>query len=105
MFGALKAAHKLGAVGAKWASATGVDPGDNGQVAKLASQYIANLNIDPEDAWVSALVTWMNGMPWPDSKLMVAEAMLRFLDAYEGKIALSAATIIGARCAAEEIIG
>jgi hypothetical protein len=103
MFGTLRAGHKLGAIGAKWAGATSVDPGDKGQVVKVAAQYM-DRGMDPEDAWLTAMTSWMSGMPWPDSKLMLAQAMVKFLDAYEGKIALSATTIIGARQAAQEII-
>lgn len=104
MFKALMAGHKLGTIGSKWLSATSVDPGDKGQVAKIATKYMVDGGMEPEDAWLTAMVDWMSGMPWPDSKLMVAQAMVRFLDAYEGKVALSAHTILGARQAALEII-
>jgi hypothetical protein len=104
MFQMLKAGHKLGAIGAKWVGATGVDPGDNGQVAKVASQYVSQRLMEPEDAWLMAMTNWMSGMPWPDSKLMLAQAMLQFLDVYEGKVALSAVTILNARQTAQEIV-
>lgn len=104
MFKTLMAGHKLGAIGSKWISATSVDPGDKGQVAKIATKYMVDGGMEAEDAWLTAMVNWMSGMPWPDSKLMVAEAIVRFLDAYEGKVALSANTILGARKAALEII-
>lgn len=104
MFRTLKAGHKLGAIGAKWASVTSVDPGDNGQVAKVATKYMVDHGMEPEDAWLTAMIAWMSGMPWPDSKLMVARAMLQFLDACEGKFALSAATAGTARQTAQQIL-
>ena len=104
MFRTLKAGHKLGAIGAKWASVTSGDPGDNGQVAKVATKYMVDHGMEPEDAWLTAMIAWMSGMPWPDSKLMVARAMLQFLDACEGKFALSAATAGTARQTAQQIL-
>ena len=104
MFKALKNAHKLSTIGAKWAGATGVDPGDNGQISNKAMEYINNLGLEPGDAWLTAFVNWMGGMPYPDSKEMLARAMVEFLDKHEGKIALSAVVILSARQAAEEIL-
>lgn len=63
------------------------------------------LGMNLGDAWLTAMINWMAGMPWPESQLTVAQAMIQFLDAYEGKIALSAATIISARQVAQDIIG
>ena len=105
MFKAIKTAHKLSSMGAKWVAATGVDPGDKGQLVSLATQYVSNLGLDPEDAWLTAMVNYINGMPHQDSKNMLAVAMLRFLDANEGKIPLSALCILGARGNAEQILG
>ena len=105
MFSYLKNVSKVSAIAARFAGATGVDPGDNGQVSKKALEYVNNLGLEPGDAWLTALINWMNGMPWPDSKQLLARAILQFLDAYEGKVALSAATILAARHAAEEIVG
>lgn len=104
MFEALKTAHKLSSMGAKWAAATGVDPGDKGQLVTLALQYVSNLSLEPEDAWLTAMVNYMNGMPYQDSKHILAAAMLKFLDAEEGKIAFSAMCILGARGHAEQIL-
>jgi hypothetical protein len=97
MFEKLKIGHKIGSVASKWVAATSVDPGDNGQVMKKAYEYIENLGLHPEDAWLTALVTWMDGMPWKDSKEIIAQGIFKFLEEYEGKIALSAGAIINAR--------
>lgn len=105
MFKGIKNAHKLSMMSTKWAGATGVDPGDNGQVSNKAMEYINNLGLEPADAWLTAMVNWMGGMPYPDSKQMLARAMVQFLDEYEGKVALSAAVILSARQAAAEILG
>ena len=104
MFGYIKNASKVSAMAARFGGATGVDPGDNGQVTKKAMEYINNLGLEPGDAWLTALINWMNGMPWPDSQEMLARAINQFLDAYEGKVALSAVTILSARAAAEKIL-
>lgn len=104
MFETLRNGHKLGAMASKWVDCTGLDPGDRGQIAKMASNLVANSVAQPEDAWLTALLKWMNGMPWPEDKVNVAQALIHFLDTYEGKIALSANTIIVARLCAQQII-
>ena len=98
----MKNAHKPSAIGAKWADATGVDPGDKGQISKKAMEYINNLGLDSGDAWLSAMTNWMTGMPYPDSKSMLADAMIMFLDRYEGQISFSAVTILSARQSAAQ---
>lgn len=105
MFKPFKASLKFGAIAKRWTDSTNVDPGDKGQVARKAMEYIHYLGLQPEDAWVIAMSNWMQGMPWPDSKRMVASGMLSFLDANEGKVALSAATILSARQVAQDILG
>ena len=102
-FKSLREAHKLGAMATKWAGFTRLDPGDRGQITKLAMNYMAEQDMAPEDAWLYSLTQWMNGMPWPEDQLTIARELTRFMDAYEGKIALSAATIVGARMAAKYI--
>lgn len=104
MFGNFKTSMKFGSISGKWAKSTGIDPGDKGQVAKKAMEYMNNLGLEPEDAWLTALVNWMNGMPWQDSKEMMARGLTQFLDEYEGKVALSATTILAARQAAIDIL-
>jgi hypothetical protein len=104
MFGTLKAGHKLGAIGARWAKITNVDPGDKGQVAKRATQFMVADDMTPEDAWLTSMVAWMSGMPWPDSKVMLAQAMFRFLDACGDSSAFSADAATNARESAQAII-
>lgn len=104
MFKFLKNSSKLSSMGAKWAGATGVDPGDNGQVINKAMEYVNNLGLEPGDAWLTAMVNWMEGMPYQDSKVMLARAMHEFLDKNEGKIALSAVVILSARQSADKIL-
>jgi len=104
MFRAIKNAHQLSSIAAKWAGVTNVDPGDHGQISNKAMEYINNLGMAPGDAWLTAFTNWMNGMPYRDSQVMLANGLIQFLDSYEGKIALSAATILAARHAANEIL-
>lgn len=104
MFRTSKAGHKLGAIGAKWARITNVDPGDKGQVAKLATQFMVADGLAPEDAWLTSLTAWMSGMPWPDSKAMLAQAMFCFLDAFDGDSVFSADVAESARQSAQAII-
>jgi len=43
-------------------------------------------------------------MPWPDSKEMIALGIFKFLEHYEGRIALSAGAIINAKEHAYKIL-
>lgn len=104
MFRTLKAGDKLGAIGAKWTKVTNVDPGDKGQVAKLATQFMSADGMAPEDAWLTSMTAWMSGMPWLDSKVMLAQAMFLFLDACESNSPFSADASANARQSAQEII-
>jgi hypothetical protein len=104
MFETFKVSLKFGLIAKNWTDSTNLDPGDEGQVARKAMEYIQNLGMEANDAWVIAMTNWMVGMPWPDSRQMLASAMLKFLDAKEGKIALSAVTILSARQSAEDIL-
>ncbi|MDP3979264.1 MAG: hypothetical protein Q8P85_14950 [Pseudomonas sp.] len=97
MFGKIRTWHKIAAVSSKWASTTGIDAGDRGQVVNAACDYVKNLGFHPEDAWLTALVNWMDGMPWQDCKEVIAHGIFIFLEAHEGKVALSAGAIINAR--------
>ncbi len=104
MFRLLKIQLKFGNITRKWVSSTRLDPGDKGQVARKAIEYINNLKLKPEDAWISALVNWMIEMPYPDSKEMLAHAIIQFLDTNGSKIAFSDSIVIDAREAAYEIL-
>lgn len=105
MFERLLAGHRLGVMGAKWIGCTSLDPGDRGQIARVASKYVVSEGIQPEDAWLTALMQWMIGMPFPENKRRIAIALNYFLEQCEGRIPLSAATIIGARLVADEVLG
>lgn len=104
MFKTFKTSMKFGSISAKWFRATNIDPGDKGQIARKASEYVNNLGLEAEDAWLLSLINWMKSMPWPDSQKMLARGLSNFIDQYEGKVALSATTIIAAREAASMIL-
>ncbi len=104
MFSKIKAIHKISMMPGKWAAATGIDTGDQGQIVNAAHDYVNKLGFNPEDAWLTALVNWMSGMPWQESKEIIAHGILIFLEQYEGKIALSAIVIINAREQALKIL-
>lgn len=76
-------------IAGKWASATQLDPGDNGQIAVMASECIKTLGMRLEDAWLSALVKWTFNHPDPESKLILSIGILRFLDIYGHAIGFS----------------
>lgn len=67
-------------------------------------QYVNNLGLEPEDAWLTAMVNWVNGVPIQKTKMQLAHSMIQFLDANEGKIPPSAFLILGARQAMADII-
>lgn len=104
MFGAIKNAHRISTMGAKWVRVTSIDPGDKGQVLDLASSYIRTLSLSPEDAWVIAIVNWISGMPWPEEKCMLSRGLLKFLDAYDNKRPISPEVIEAARLAAHAVV-
>ena len=103
MLGSLKISFKFASMSGKWMRVTRVDPGDKGQVARKAMDYINSLGLEPEDAWLVSLTNWMLEMPWQDSQAMLARAMIKFLDECEGKIALSVDNVIWAREEASKI--
>ena len=58
----------------------------------------------PEDAWLTSMTALMSGMPWPDSKVMLAQAMFRFLEACEVDSTFSNDAVANAYQSAQEII-
>ncbi len=97
MFSKIKAIHKISMMPGRWVAATGIDTGDQGQIVNAAHDYVNKLGLHPEDAWLTALVNWMRGMPWQENKEIIALGILVFLEAYEGRIALSSTVILNAR--------
>lgn len=104
MFQKMKNVHGISKVAAQFLSATGIDPGDDGQVLRKAMEYASNLAMDPHDAWLAAIVNWMDGMPWPDSKELLAKGILGFLDEYESRVPFSRTTVLSARQAISEAL-
>ena len=100
IFEPIKGAIKFRNIAAKWTKATGVDPGDKGQIDIKAMSYIDNLGLDYEDAWLTALVNWMLDMPSEDSRKLMANGVIEFLNSYEDKIPLSMEITNSAREAA-----
>jgi len=89
MFETLKNTHRMAKMGFNWAGVTGIDPRDNGQIVKRATQYMSNLGHTPEDAWVLSMLSWIEGIPWPENKRMMAQGMLTFLRSPEVRSCLS----------------
>jgi hypothetical protein len=104
MFENFKLGHKILSIQNKWLGSTGIDPGDGTQILNKALEYVKNLGFHPEDAWLTALVNWMDGMPSQNSKNLIAQGIINFLNEYEGKIALSSGAIINARAHALVIL-
>lgn len=104
MFQKMKNVHAISKVAAQFSNATGIDPGDDRQVLQKAMEYVSNLGMDPTDAWLTAIVNWMDGMPWPDSKELLARGLLGFLDEYESRGLFSSATVVSARQAISEVL-
>ena len=89
MFNNAKMSWKFAGFSTKWIEATGVDPGDNGQISVKARDYVQNVGLTSEDAWLTALVNWIIGMPWPKEQKMLASNMRTFLNRYRGVIHFS----------------
>jgi hypothetical protein len=96
---------KMASIAGKWADATNLDPGDNGQVAVMASALIKATGMRAEDAWLSCLMKWMINHPSFDASYQIAGAMIRFLDVYEHSAGLSPLIRDAARLASEGVLG
>jgi hypothetical protein len=103
-FSEAKASLKIGKMGFKWINLAKDDPGDNGQINARAMSYVQLQNIAPEDAWLLSLTEWVRHHPEKMTQLKLAKNLQRFLDLHEGRIPLSAASILNARGAAEKVI-
>lgn len=104
MFGAFKHATSVSRISAQWAKTTSIDPGDRGQVTKKAIQYVKNVGMPPADAWLIALVGWMEGVPWPESKRIIAGGILQFLDEVGSELQLAPKVAAGARQSAKQAL-
>lgn len=87
-----------------WADATGVDPGDNGQIAMKASSLIKRHQMRIEDAWLTGLVSWSFHHPNPDARLVLGTAIVQFLDIYEFSAGLSPECRSTSRLVANQLI-
>lgn len=96
MFRTLRNMHKLSKMEAKWVSATGIDLRDSGQIVMKAGEYVNNLNLPPEDAWVISLINWMNGHPHAASKNMIAEGLTAFIGLHGQDLGLASDTVMSA---------
>ena len=107
MFGLSSTRSKLKTISKTWARVTGVDPGDKGQILTKAESYVSNIGCGVENAWLIAFMNWMDGMPWADSKSLLAKALLDFLEENEKKnlIAFSGKYVGPAFHAAVALIG
>lgn len=98
MFENMKRMHRLLSMGNKWIQVTSLDPGDRGQIVRVASRYLENdVGVTPEDAWLRALVGWIQGLPWRDNQRVLMHALQLFLDRYEHELPFSMELVSEAR--------
>jgi hypothetical protein len=79
MLGWFKERSKFAKLAGIWIDVTGLIPGDSGQIAVYASGILKQSPMTPEDAWLSALMNWTYNMPDVESKVMLADGLLKFL--------------------------
>lgn len=104
MLGWILERTKMASIAGKWADATSLDPGDNGQTAVMASALMKATGMRAEDAWLASLMKWMTDHPDPESSKQIARAMIRFLDVYEFSVGLAPETRQAARLVAEGVL-
>lgn len=78
MFESVKRAHRFARMGALWIRVTGLDIGGRGQIARGASAHLSGGLMEPEEAWLFALVQWTAGMPWAEDQKRLAETIVSF---------------------------
>lgn len=105
MLGWLIEKTKMAKLAGQWYDATGLNPGDRGQIGTLASSLIKNKLFRVEDAWLAALVNWTFNSPHPEFKFLLANGILRFLDIYEYIIPFDPELRVSARQVANTIVG
>lgn len=103
MLGWLSERTRMAKLAGLWADATRLDPGDRGQVAVMASNFIKTTGMRTEDAWLSALVNWSFNHPDPEARFVLANGIARFLDIYGHSAGLSPECRDASREAAEKI--
>lgn len=106
MFGLLGKQNKLSATLAKFAGASGINLpfSQRKQLLDKADNYTKNLGISPEDAVLSALTTYMQGIPWPEMKAEFAHGMQQYLETYSGQVNWSPMYAGAAAVSASEIL-
>lgn len=95
---------KMASLAGKWVDATGIDPGDKGQVAVMAAGLMKVTGARAEDAWFSCLMKWMNNHPDYHTKELIALGVTRFLDIYGHSAGLSPEVKSAAMTIAEAIL-
>lgn len=95
---------KMASIYGKWADATNLDPGDNGQITVMASFLMKDTGMPAEDAWMVCLMKWMTGHPNPEASKQMARAIIQFLNVYEVKAGLLPATRAAARDLALKVL-
>lgn len=83
MIGWFMAGNRMASLAGKWADATSLNPGDNGQIALFARELMRRTGLRAEDAWIRSLIKWIRNHPDSESRVVLATALIRFLDIYE----------------------
>jgi len=104
MLGWILERTKMASIAGKWADATSLDPGDRGQTAVMASALMKQSGMRAEDAWLTALCSWMCNHPDQQAGYTIAVAMIRFLDIYEHSVGLSPETREFSRLMADGVV-
>lgn len=104
MIGWFMAGNRMASLVGKWADATSLNPGDNGQIALFARELMRRTGLRAEDAWIRSLIKWIRNHPDSESRVVLATALIRFLDIYEHSAGLSPETKGAARQAANDVL-
>lgn len=105
MFESFKRAHRFSRMGALWIRVTGLDLRDQGQIARVSSKWLADGEMEPEEAWLNALVAWATGMPWAEDQMRLAQCIVSFTRDPRVVETVPAAFLADARCAAIGLLG
>ncbi len=93
----LKRRGKYGVVARHWGEVTGLDPGDRGQIAVFADRVVAAMGCEPEDAWLTGLVAWVEGMPATTPyRVLLREAIIEFIATPRARVMFSAEVLVAA---------
>ena len=80
MFEWFKERTRFAQIAGVWFDVTSIDTGDKGQVAVFASRLMKMSPMTAEDAWLSAVANWTHNMPYPESRVLLAEGIARFIE-------------------------